>query len=297
MSVRVGTCSWTDPTLLKSGWYPASVKTPEARLAYYASQYPVVEVDSTYYGMPSERNAALWCDRTPAEFTFDVKAFALLTHHPAPVRGIPKTIREALETEKTRVYPKDVPADAMDQIWEMFRSALMPLHSAGKLGAVMFQFPEWFVPSAENRSYLKNLKTRLSDYQIAVEFRRASWMVPEDRAERTLSLLRELDLTYVAVDMPQGFESSLPPITSSTTEALSVVRFHGRNAENWKRKGLTTAERFNYEYDSNELREWVPRVESLANSSREVHVLFNNCYADHAQRNASQMRDLLDDVR
>lgn len=291
--ILVGTSSWTDPTLLSSGWYPASVKTAEERLAFYASQFALVEVDSSYYALPSERNAVLWVERTPAHFTFDIKAFALMTQHPAQVKALPKDLRDAVPEGKRSVYPKDLPASVVDDIWEMFRTALMPLHSAGKLGAILFQFPEWFVPSRANKDYVASLPSRLPDYQLMVEFRRRTWMDPASDAERTLGFLSEHGLAYVCLDMPQGFTSSMPPVTAATTSRLAVVRFHGRNKETWKKPGLSAAERFDYLYTSEQLSEWVPRIESLAGEARQLHVLFNNCYADKGVQNAKQMAALL----
>src|SRR5687767_7247619 len=92
-SILVGTCSWADKPLVESGWYPQQAKTPEDRLRYYAEQFPIVEVDSTYYGLPVERNVALWVERTPANFVFDVKAYGLFTHHAAAVRAFPKDMQ------------------------------------------------------------------------------------------------------------------------------------------------------------------------------------------------------------
>jgi uncharacterized protein YecE (DUF72 family) len=292
--VLVGTASWTDPTLLKSGWYPPSAKTAEARLAYYAERFDVVEVDSTFYAIPAERNAGLWVDRTPKSFRFDIKAFALFTKHAAATRGIPKAVREKLPA-KARVYPKDVPPGCMDELWSMFSSALLPLESAGKLGAVFFQFPEWFVPSNENLGYLDEIGERLPGYRIAVEFRRRSWMDPPERAHRTLERLRALGYAYVCVDMPQGFDSSMPDTTAVTSKSLAVVRFHGHNKKSWKAKGLSAAERFDYLYSKKQLAEWAPRIGALAGEAREVHAVFNNCYGDKAVRNASQMAALLDE--
>lgn len=294
-TIRVGTSSWADRTLLESGWYPKDANTPEKRLAYYASRFPVVEVDSTYYAPPSERNAALWVERTPADFTFNVKAFALMTGHPAPVRALPKDLRAAAG-ERSRVYPKDLPGSAVGKIWDMFRSALMPLHSAGKLGFVLFQFPEWFVPSKASKDEILRAAERLSDFRIAVEFRRRSWMDSPEQAERTLRFLSDHDLVYVGLDMPQGFDSSLPPVVAATSESLAVIRFHGRNEATWRKKGITAAERFDYLYSERELREWVPKVTSLADQAREVHAMFNNCYRDKGVRSAQTMLDLLTDA-
>jgi uncharacterized protein YecE (DUF72 family) len=289
----IGTASWTDKTLLASGWYPNDAKTPEKRLAFYASQFPVVEVDATYYAPPSEKNAVLWVERTPAHFTFNVKAFSLMTQHPAAVRALPKDIREKAPESKTRVYPKDLPAKQIDKIFEMFASALMPLHSAGKLGYILFQFPEWFVPGDESRSYIVRAAERLPDFRVAVEFRRGTWMT-EKSAPRTLAFLSEHNLPYVCVDMPQGFDSSVPPVVAATAGDLAVVRFHGHNDANWKKKGVTTAERFDYQYSLKELKQWAPKLEELAGESKRLHVMFNNCYGDKAVRNAKQMADLLE---
>jgi uncharacterized protein YecE (DUF72 family) len=292
--ILIGTASWTDKTLLASDWYPKDSKTPAKRLAFYASQFPVVEVDATYYAPPSEKNAALWAERTPAHFTFNVKAFSLMTQHPAAVRSLPKDLREEAPASKTRVYPKDLPPKAIDKIFEMFASALMPLHSAGKLGYILFQFPEWFVPGDESRAYIARCAERLPDFRVAVEFRRGTWMT-EKSAPRTLAFLTEHNLPYVCVDMPQGFDSSVPPVLSATADDLAVVRFHGHNDENWKKKGLSTAERFDYSYSPKELKAWAPKLEELAGETKRLHVMFNNCYGDKAVRNAKQMADLIGD--
>ena len=295
--ILVGTSSWTDPTLLDSGWYPANATTAEARLAYYASQFPVVEVDASYYAPPSERNSILWVERTPPHFTFNIKAYSLLTQHPTQVRSLPRAVRDAAEaTGKRSVYQKDLAPDAVDEVFEMFRSALMPLHSAGKLGFVLFQFPEWFVPSAANKEYIRRCAERLPDYRLAIEFRRRTWMDPADRAERTLAWLRDLNLPYVCLDMPQGFPSSMPDIAAATTGDLAIVRFHGRNARNWKRKGITVAERFDDAYSEEELRSWQPRLFDLASKTKRTHVMFNNCYRDKGVRNAAQLADLVREV-
>lgn len=295
--VRVGTASWTDKTLLESGWYPSDAKTPEARLKHYATVFDLVEVDSTYYGLPNQRNAALWVERTPKDFRFNVKAFSLMTTHPADVRGLPKDVKALLPDDVgARVYPKDVPPEADELVWEMFRQALMPLHSAGKLGAVLFQFPQWFPPGETSREYILRCRERLPDYDIAIEFRQAAWFKDEEAARRTLDFLRAEDLPFVCVDMPQGFATSIPPVVEATSSRLAVVRFHGRRSEVWGQKGVPVLERFKYDYATEELSEWVPRVEHLEERAEETHVLFNNCYRDYSVNNATQFADMLGDV-
>jgi uncharacterized protein YecE (DUF72 family) len=156
---------------------------------------------------------------------------------------------------------------------------------------VLLQYPEWFTPRRSNREELKAVRDRLPGYQVCVEFRNGAWMAEGRDRERTLELLAELDLPLVCVDMPQGFRSSLPPVAEATSSDLAVVRFHGRDPKAWEKK--TVSERFRYRYNEDELREWVPKAEHLADNAREVHVLMNNCYADHAVTNAQQFMDLL----
>jgi len=295
--VLVGISSWTEPTLIKRGnFYPKGVSSAEGRLKYYASQFPIVEVDSSYYFPPSERNSALWVERTPKDFTFNIKAYSLLTEHPTKIDSLYKEVREALPAElleKKNVYRQKVPPELMDQVWSRFREALMPLHSAGKLGAVLFQFPQWFVIGRNSKDYLLECKERLPDYRIAVEFRHKSWMEQRNQ-EETLSFLKEHDLPYVCVDMPQGFDSSLPPVAAATSTDLAMIRFHGRDPEIWEKKTKTAAERFRYDYKEKELEEWAPKVEALAAEAKETHVVMNNCYENYAVKNARQLADLLE---
>jgi uncharacterized protein YecE (DUF72 family) len=295
--ILIGTSSWTDKTLIKEGtFYPPSARTAEARLQFYASQFPLVEVDSTYYFPPSERNAVLWIERTPKDFTFNIKAYSLLTNHPTKRESLYSDLREDLPkelAEKRNLYREQLPEKTMDEVWQRFHDALMPLHSAGKLGAVLFQFPQWFVIGRKSKDYILECRDRLKDFRIAVEFRHKSWL-SDRNVEETLSFLQEQDLPLVCVDMPQGFDSSLPPIAAATANDLSVVRFHGRNAETWNMKSETASIRFRYEYKEEELREWVPKIKGLAEETRETHVLMNNCYRDYAVNNARQLRSLLD---
>jgi uncharacterized protein YecE (DUF72 family) len=295
--ILIGITGWTEPTLIKAGtFYPKKTMSAEERLRFYAEQFPIVEVDSTYYSPPSVRNAELWIERTPKHFTFNIKAFSLLTNHPTRSDGLYKDTRERLPAElaeKRNLYREKLPADIVDEVWQRFHDALMPLHSAGKLGAVLFQFPQWFVISRKNKDYVVECAERLKDFRIAVEFRHRTWL--EDRnVEETLSFLEEHDLPVVCVDMPQGFDSSLPPIAATTARDLAMVRFHGRDPEQWTKKNVSAAERFRYDYAKEELEEWVPKVRDLADTARETHVLMNNCYQDYAVKSARQLSSLLD---
>jgi len=294
--ILVGTCSWTDKSLLDCHcFYPPEAKTPEARLRFYASRFPIVEVDSTYYGLPTDtKNAALWVERTPPEFVFDVKAFRLLTHHPTPPEALPKDMREALGAlarQKRNLYYRDLPERLRDDVWRRFADALLPLDSAGKLGVVLFQFPPWFLPGSDSTAHILEAQQRLPQYRVAVEFRNNRWLSEANR-DPTIDLMRRHSIPLVCVDEPQGFASSVPPLSEPTAD-VAVVRFHGRNRDMWERKGATTADRFDYLYSEKELREWISPVERLAAATREVHVLMNNCVRDKAVVNAGQMRMLL----
>jgi uncharacterized protein YecE (DUF72 family) len=286
--IRVGTASWTDKTLLASGWYPADATSAEARLRYYATQFPVVEVDSTYYTPPNEANSERWVARTPDGFRFDVKAFSLLTQHPTRPAALYKDLRP--ETEKKNVYAKDLEPKVLDEVWERFLSALSPLHEAGKLGAVLFQFPQWFTLKRANKEYLLECKERAAPYRISVEFRSATWFRDEAATEETLDFLRSYALPFVCVDMPQGHASSVPPVVAATSKDMAVVRFHG-HSDKWTSRDIY--ERFGYSYDLEELQPWAPRLRELAAQTAETHVLLNNCYRNYAQVNARQLADLL----
>ncbi|MGK5521793.1 DUF72 domain-containing protein [Micromonospora sp. URMC 107] len=285
--IKVGTASWTDRTLLDSGWYPQTADTPEKRLAYYARQFPLVEVDATYYSPPAERTARLWAERTPAGFTFNVKAFSLLTGHPTRPSALYKDLRP--DTGKKNLYPDDLPAQAYEEVWTRFLSALDPLVRAGKLGALLFQFPPWFTIKRDNKQYLLEVAKRCAPLRPVYEFRHASWF-DGDNADETLAFLREHRLAYVCVDMPQGHRSSVPPVLAATAD-LAVVRFHG-HSDKWTSKDIH--EKFGYRYTDRELRDWAPKLRELADSTGETHVLLNNCYRDYAQTNAATLAGLLD---
>ena len=294
--ILIGTSSWTDRTLIKSGrFYPEWAKSAESRLQYYASQFSLVEVDSSYYALPNEWTARLWVDRTPDRFAFDIKAFRLFTLHPTPLKSLPKDIQGDLPAdlkEKGNLYQRDLPSELVDEVWQRFERALLPLDSAGKLGVVAFQFPPWYFPGNEQRDHILACKARLSQYNISVEFRHSSWLSDKNK-ERTIGFLRGNDLPFVCVDEPQGFKSSVPPVVEATSD-IALVRFHGRNRETWEKKGIGPAERFNYLYTEEELVEWVPRIRELGEKTSQLHVLFNNCHEDKAVVNARQTRLMLE---
>jgi uncharacterized protein YecE (DUF72 family) len=297
MSARIhtGTSSWTDRELIGSGrFYPPDLKDSESRLSYYARRFNLVEVDSTYYAMPSTRNSEAWAARTPDGFVFDVKAFALFTGHPTPLGSIPKSFHEALPPEsrkKARLYAKDVPEDVRGELWAIFRNALRPLKRDGRLGAILFDLPPWAGPSDANRGLVLEAVEYLLEYPIVVQFRSPAWVNDEHR-ENTLAFLREHGLGLVCVDEPQGLKTSFPPLAEATA-SRALVRFFGRKAHTWEQRGVSTAERFDWLYSDEELREWLPRIERLASQAEEVHLMFNTKVGDQGVQNAARLQGIM----
>src|SRR5438105_7129025 len=134
MTILVGTASWADKSLVDSGkFYPPEITSPEERLRYYASQFPLVEVDSSYYAMPVPATTQLWAERTPDDFTMNVKAFRLFTGHQTSPIVLHRDIQQALPpTDKRHLYYRDLPAEIRDELWRRFHEALQPLVAAGK---------------------------------------------------------------------------------------------------------------------------------------------------------------------
>jgi uncharacterized protein YecE (DUF72 family) len=287
--IRVGTAGWTDKSLIDSGWYPPDASNPEKRLKYYASQFPLVEVDSAYYALPAERTAEAWVARTPDGFTFNVKAFSLFTQHPTAVRMLPADLREAAaKAGKDRVYLKDVDPEVTGEAWDRFLAALEPLRRAGKLGAILLQFPPWFPISRSNKEYILACAERAAPRRVCVEFRNHTWMTEKNQKE-TLEFLSAHRLPYVCVDEPQGYSNSIPPVLAATSD-LAVVRLHGHSNQ-WESHDIQ--ERFRYRYDGDELATWAGNVRRLATDADETHVVFNNCYRDYAHVNAGQLVGLI----
>jgi uncharacterized protein YecE (DUF72 family) len=292
--ILVGISAWADPELAKSGFYPAELKTSAERLHYYAQKFSLTEIDSSYHFMPTRRNVSLWIESTPPGFVFDVKAFSLFTGHPTPLESLPGDLREKARSalnKQNHLYIHGLSQEIADDIWERFARSVLPLHSAGKLGLIDFQFPAWFHPSPENFDYISRCREKLSQYRLAVEFRTGGWL-EEGNRERTLHFLRKNGLCLVCVDEPQGLKSSVP-ILDEVTAPIGVVRFHGRNTGNWEAKNIPVSEKYSYLYNEAELREWLPKIEGMAGKAEEIHVIFKNKHRDFPVRNARMMMEML----
>src|SRR5262245_40803093 len=293
-SLYIGVAAWSEPSLAEL--YPRTAKTAEQRLRHYATQFAVTEVDSTFYHPLAERTAALWAGRTPPGFRFDVKAFRLLTQHPTPPGELWRDLREALPAElvaKPRVYVRDMPEGLVAEVLRRFAMAVRPLQESGRLGLLLFQLPRYLYPSRVSFGYLEFVARELPGLTVGVEFRQPRWMDDEHR-ERTLDFLAGHGLAYVCVDEPQGLASSVPPVAAATAE-IAAVRFHGRNRELWEESGVSPAQRHTYDYQAAEMAEWVPRIMSLHEGGRHVHLLMNNIGGGYAIHNARLLARMLAD--
>jgi len=264
--ILVGTCNWSD----HRDFYPKGLPVRD-RLSFYARFFPLVEVDSSYYAIPSAERTSSWVAATPAEFSFNIKAYRALTYH---------------EREQG-VAREPTPAEV-----EAFRRCLEPLRQRGRLRAVHYQFPPWFRFEPQNVNRLAHLRERHPDDSVVVEFRHRSWSQP-DHLPRVLDLLREAGLSLCVVDEPEVGSGSFPTLLEVTDARLLVIRFHGRNRSTWYRSGPTSADRFDYLYREDELREWRAPILELSEKVAQLHVLFNNNRANYAVVNGLQMAALL----
>jgi uncharacterized protein YecE (DUF72 family) len=297
--IRIGTCSWADDALAKH-WYPPGVKAGE-RLPYYAEHFDTVEVDSTYYRLPGEEMVERWAERTPGGFVMHVKAFGLMTRHPVKVESLPPDLRDDAPTdERGRVERPS--RQFRGEVFRRFLDALEPLRSSGKLGGILFQFPSYVVYKDRSLEYLQWAREQLGDDEMLVEFRHSSWL-DEDHRNDTLRFLEELGATNVIVDAPriEGAKNLIPTVQALTSRT-AYIRFHGRNAATWNKRGGSAAERFDYLYSDDELREWVRPLRELSEQAEQAYAFFNNNATSpdgsggriaQAAANANQLQQLL----
>ncbi|HEX3607633.1 MAG TPA: DUF72 domain-containing protein [Candidatus Dormibacteraeota bacterium] len=271
-AILVGTSNWAD----HERFYPPALERgarQREKLTYYARFFPVVEVDTTFYGIPRLSTVEGWLQRTPADFRFNVKAYRSLTGH-----------------EREGGRPRaPTPEEERD-----FMAAIAPLRDAGRLVAVHYQFPPWFKNSPQAREAIAVARERHPEDIVAIEFRHRSWF--DDGAwPGTADLLRELDAVYVGVDAPQIGDATAPPLLEVTSPRLAIARFHGRNRGTWYiRDAASSRDRFDYLYRPSELREWVPAIRAAADSGVPVHVVMNNNRSNYAVVNAFELAALLD---
>ena len=292
--IRVGTCSWTEKSLIQSGeWYPKIARTAETRLKYYAEHFNTVEVDSTYYAIPTKSNAYLWAQRSPEDFLFQIKVYGVLTGHAVDPRSLPPDIRSELPAkDRIQKYLYIREPKLLNLIAEKFLESLYPLISTGKLGIFVFQFPPWFTYKEKHLEYILSCNRIMGRVPIAVEFRHGSWYTSEAR-EKVFHFLRKNQIIHVVADEPQYGTMATVPFMPQTTADIAYYRLHGRNKENWLKKGIETSLRYAYEYSDEELKGFLPHVEISAKTAKTTYVMFNNCHGGSAMRNAEKMKIMI----
>ncbi len=282
--IKIGTAAWHREQIL----YPRGCNSTRAKLAYYSSMFPMVEVDSTHYAIHEPDVVRVWADSTPSDFVFHVKAFQLLTWHGTRLENLPQDIRQRLPDGRQLVHYRDVPPHVRDLVWARFEEMLEPLDEAGKLGVVLLQFPYDFEPGEPSRDHLLECRDQLYRHRIAVELRNRDWFDGREGSS-TMDFLERNDLGYAGVDGPQGLETSVPPMAPPYGD-IRFLRFHGRNREGWE-SGVM-GRRTNYEYSPEEFMEWVPAIRELARHSDEVHLVMNTV---QGVRNGHLLAELLDE--
>ncbi|MHB1534429.1 MAG: DUF72 domain-containing protein [Acidimicrobiales bacterium] len=283
--VLAGTTSWADRSLVRDGgFYPKKTMTATARLAYYAGRFSLAEIATTYRFPPTPDLCAQWAARTPDGFVFDVRAWSLLSGAPTFPDSLWPDLQREVDPrvrDRRRLYRSHLSAAGLAECWARFGHALRPLADAGRLGAVILQYPSWFTPRPETWAELAALPTVLPGYRLAVELRSPKWLAG-DECEATLEFLEDHGLAFVCVDGPASGMRALPPVVAATAD-LAVVRFCGRRVvegEPWT---------WPYRYGPEELEEWRPRIAELASSAREVHLLADNPWRSDAVDTAAAL--------
>jgi uncharacterized protein YecE (DUF72 family) len=290
--ILVGTASWSDPGFVEH-WYPKGMRAHE-RLRWYAHQFEMVEVNSTFYSVPDRRMVERWCTSTPATFTFDVKLHQLLSRHSTAAKLLPPELQRRAETDaKGKVK---LTAEIEEAVLRAFLDSIGVIRTHGKLGALLLQLSPAFSPKNHKLEELDQIFAATKHHQLAVEFRNRNWATA-DQLPATLDFLARHKATFVNVDAPRTEHFTIMPteIDEVTTPDLAYLRLHGRDARAYL-TGKTVAARFNYDYDDSEITEVAERSKGLARKARQVHVIFNNNALDYAPHAAARLRKALGQI-
>jgi uncharacterized protein YecE (DUF72 family) len=262
-NLRIGTSGWSYPAG-KGTWngifYPPM--SPANQLAFYAEHFDTVEINTTFYGQPKAAIAKSWVDRTPEGFEFSLKLYRKFTHEREPVLD-------------------DGEIDA-------FRRGIEPMAHAGKVGALLAQFPPSFKQSPESSAYLDGLLARFHDYPVAVELRHRSW---SDRFGDTLDLLNSRGAALAQIDEPK-FQMSIRQNQLPNVGTFYYMRLHGRNAAQWW-KHDKAEDRYNYLYSADELKPISETADNARRLVKKFYLYFNNHFAAKGVVNAVMIKNQL----
>lgn len=285
--IRVGTSGWNYPGG-KGTWngifYPLQpARRPRGEslprrslggggkfdeLRFYAEHFDTVEINSTFYRVPTAATAKSWADRTPAHFEFSLKLYQKFTH--------PKMFEQATGGDASTLGQKDV---------DQFRAALDPLAEAGKLGALLAQFPPSFKNDAESRAYLDILLQHFRDYRVAVELRHRSW---SDQPVETLQMLGDHGAAWAQIDEPK-FTLSIRQSLLPNVRTFYYLRLHGRNAAQWWAHDASE-DRYNYLYSAQELRRFAEAARAASTTVEKAYLYANNHFSAKSVANAAILK-------
>jgi uncharacterized protein YecE (DUF72 family) len=277
--ILVGTSSWADPGFVKE-WYPSKLPARE-RLPWYARHFEIVELNSSFYAIPDRNTVHGWVEVTPEHFTFDVKAHRALSRHSAKPESLPPDLRDLHGTP-----------DLERPLAERLVEETAPLRDAGKFGVFLLQLTPAFSPRRHRLEELDALAEILGEHGLAIELRNRNWVL-DDQREATLDWFADRQVSYVGVDAPPADNFQImPSIDAVTNPRVAYLRAHGRNTKGYL-SGRSVAERFAWQYTDGELGEIAERARTLAESTGQVHVAFNNNRGDDAPTAAQRFRALL----
>ena len=288
--LRIGTSGWSYPSG-KGTWngvfYPTARRRAKGfdELSFYAEHFDTVEVNNTFYAQPRPEITRGWAQRTPAGFEFSVKLFQKFTHprmfRERVARGLPADARDDEQAIASLAQPNEADLDA-------FRRGLEPLASAGRLGALLAQFPPSFKDDPPSRAYLEHLLRAFADYPVAVELRHKSW---SDHVAATLTLLNGFKAAWVQIDEPK-FQFSIRQNYLPNVTGFYYMRLHGRNAAKWWRHD-TSEERYDYLYSAGELQEFTETADAARRLVKKLYLYANNHFSAKSVANATMIKEQL----
>lgn len=265
--IKIGLTGWGDHPDVYS-----NVTSAKDKLFDYSGHFPVVELDTSFYAIPSPSTVEKWCLDTPDSFQFVMKTYQGMTGH----------LRE------------DLPYETRNDMFEAFRQSAGVFHKHGKLAMVLIQFPPWFDCTTKNVNYILYMKQQLDAFPLAIEFRNQTWYA-ETMKDKTMAFLKGNDLIHTVCDEPQAGAGSVPLVPIATHEKV-LVRLHGRNVFGWRNVGHGEnwrKVRFLYDYNKEELQGLQEHIQFLEKQAKEVIVLFNNNSGGHAAQNAKALQRML----
>jgi uncharacterized protein YecE (DUF72 family) len=285
--IRIGTASWTDPGFVED-WYPKKLPASQ-RLRWYAEHFNLVEVNATFYALPNARMVERWCAETPHDFIFDVKLPKVLSRHAMQAKFLPPDLRTRMPTRNGVIQL--TPASER-LVAQRFLREIQPLKDAGKLGAFLLQLSPAFRPKTHQLDELDSLVELFAGYPLAVELRNRDWVLNE-RFEDTRGYFQRRKITFVLVDAPESEHFTvMPNLDCSTNPKLGYFRLHGRNESAYIR-GRSVAERFDYDYSPEEVKEIAERLRKVEKEVERLHVIANNNRSNYAPKLAKALQEQL----